>query len=414
LQLPSSPALKALRRFVARDPEAPIRFDFRGAFERLAPALRRAARPVVHAFDELLGGGSSGTDSAPGEGALVGLARHRRSAGVAACLLLVLAAAVGTVPAISAAARPSATPEVSAGYALETQAAELPADEVPADRVADAGDVSIDNVMQPVDAPAGATGFQVYAVRGGDTLAKIGAKFGLSRLTIYWANTARLPDPATLRIGQKLVIPPANGVTVAVKANDTLSGLASRYRVSTKAIMSANNLSSTNLTVGQLLLIPVTPPAIPTPTPKPGCGASCGGTVWTGGKLRWPVPASRTITQYYNSRTHPAIDIGAPLGTPVVAAAGGTVIWAGWKYSGGGTGGGIEIWINHGGKLYTTYNHLSKVYVKVGQTVAAGQHIGNVGMTGNATGPHLHFEVWVCYPWSDGTTSCARNPLNYL
>jgi murein DD-endopeptidase MepM/ murein hydrolase activator NlpD len=449
---PASPALRALRRLVARDPEAPVRFDSRGALARLETAMGRAAGPVVHIIDELLGGSGPAADHGDGEGVveeagrgvqppvpeaaiepalpaaavraagpsqvlgntLAGLTRHRRSASVAACLLLVLAAAVGTVPAISASGGPSATTETLATYPLESPATEPMPSEVPADQVADAGDVSIDNVMQPVDAPAGTTGFQVYVVRGGDTLAKIGAKFGLSRQTVYWANTARLPDPATLRIGQKLVIPPANGVTVTVKASDTLSGFASRYRVSTRAIMSANNLSGTNLTVGQLLLIPATPPAIPTPTPKPGCGASCGRTVWTGGKLRWPVPASRTITQYYNSRTHPAIDIGAPTGTPVVAAAGGTVLWAGWKYSGGGTGGGIEIWINHGGKLYTTYNHLSKVYVKVGQTVAAGQHIGNVGMTGNATGPHLHFEVWVCYPWSDGTTSCARNPLNYL
>jgi murein DD-endopeptidase MepM/ murein hydrolase activator NlpD len=404
--------------------------------------LAGAARPAVHSIDELLGGGSlpataiatSGGGAAEAGGptnqgagpetalgpvrpsdvaadALVGLARHRRLLGVVGCLLLICAAAVSAMPVMSAAGSPEQTPASSLANGLETSGTQPPASDMGGDQAADLGDVSIYNVVQPVDAAPGATGFQVYVVRGGDTLSKIGAKFGLSYLSVYWANTSRLPDPSALRIGQKLVIPPADGVTVTVKANDTLSGFASTYHVSTRAIMTANGLTSTNVTVGQLLLIPVAPPALP--TPKPGCGASCGSTVWHGGKLRWPVPASHTITQYFSSR-HPAIDIGAPMGTPVVAAASGTVIWAGWKYSGGGVGGGIEIWINHGGKLYTTYNHLSKVYVKVGQTVAAGQHIGNVGMTGNATGPHLHFEVWVCYPWSNGTTSCARNPLNYF
>jgi murein DD-endopeptidase MepM/ murein hydrolase activator NlpD len=210
----------------------------------------------------------------------------------------------------------------------------------------------------------------------------------------------------------KLLIPPADGMTVTVKANNTLSGFASQYKVSVQKIMAANGLSGSTLTVGQLLLIPLAQvPGIP--TPKPGCAAGCGGTTWNGGKLRWPVPSSHTITQYYSSR-HPAIDIGAPTGSAVVAAAGGTVIFAGWKYSGAGYGGGIEVWISSGGKLYTTYNHLSAEFVRAGQVVSAGQRIGNVGMTGNATGPHLHFEVWVCYPWSTGNTSCARNPFRYF
>jgi murein DD-endopeptidase MepM/ murein hydrolase activator NlpD len=126
------------------------------------------------------------------------------------------------------------------------------------------------------------------------------------------------------------------------------------------------------------------------------------------------VPASHTITQYYSASHHPAIDIGAPTGTPVVAAVNGKVIWAGWKTSGGGLGGGIEVWIASGTRMYTTYNHLSAEFVRVGQVVTAGQRIGSVGMTGNATGPHLHFEVWACFPWTGGTTACARNPMRYF
>jgi murein DD-endopeptidase MepM/ murein hydrolase activator NlpD len=97
----------------------------------------------------------------------------------------------------------------------------------------------------------------------------------------------------------------------------------------------------------------------------------------------------------------------------VIAAYGGKVIWAGWK-TGAGSGGGIVVWIDSGGKLYETYNHLSRVYVKAGQIVKAGQHIANIGSTGMSTGPHLHFEVWSCYPWTGGTMSCARNPLLYM
>jgi murein DD-endopeptidase MepM/ murein hydrolase activator NlpD len=170
-------------------------------------------------------------------------------------------------------------------------------------------------------------------------------------------------------------------------------------------------MSDASLTVGQLLVIPVAQvPAIP--SPKPATAKSV--RAWNGGRLRWPVPGHTNLSQGYTS-VHRAIDIPAPTGSAVVAAYGGTVIFAGWKYAGSeGYGGGLVIWLSHGGKLWTTYNHLSAEFVHVGQVVSAGQRIGNIGMTGNATGPHLHFEVWACYPWTGGGTTCARNPLNYL
>ena len=209
----------------------------------------------------------------------------------------------------------------------------------------------------------------------------------------------------------KLLIPPADGITVTVRSNNTVSGFASKYKVSSQKIIAANGMSGPTLTVGQLLVIPVNPvPAIP--SPKPATARSV--KAWNGGKLRWPVPGYTRLSQGYWSG-HRAIDIPAPTGTPVVAAYGGTVIFAGWKYSGSdGYGGGLVVWISHGGKLWTTYNHLSAEFVHLGQVVSAGQRIGSIGMTGNATGPHLHFEVWSCYPWTGGTTACARNPLSYL
>jgi murein DD-endopeptidase MepM/ murein hydrolase activator NlpD len=317
-------------------------------------------------------------------------------------------------PASSAAAGPDPTPTDTA-IAAGTDTTGVAVDQPPADPGVDAdyGDGAVYNVIQTVDVASASGDFKIYVVQGGDSLNKIGARFGLSRNTVYWANPTRLPNPASIRVGLKLLIPPADGVTVTVRSGNTLSGFASKYKVSVQKIMASNAMTDTSVTVGQLLLIPTAQvPAIPTPKPAGGPG---GGIAWHGGKLRWPVPSSRTITQYFSSSRHPALDIGANTGAPVVAAYGGKVIFAGWKYSGSaGYGGGLVVWISHGGKLWTTYNHLSAEFVRVGQVVSAGQVIGHVGMTGNATGPHLHFEVWACYPWTGGGTACARNPLRYF
>jgi murein DD-endopeptidase MepM/ murein hydrolase activator NlpD len=121
-----------------------------------------------------------------------------------------------------------------------------------------------------------------------------------------------------------------------------------------------------------------------------------------GGRLSWP--CSGGITSPFGTRwgrVHEGIDIGAGYGYNVTAAAGGTVISAGWN---GGYGNAVQI--SHGGGLVTHYAHLSSIEVSVGQTVERGELIGLVGSTGNSTGPHLHFEVLL-----NGQPS---NPLNYL
>lgn len=113
------------------------------------------------------------------------------------------------------------------------------------------------------------------------------------------------------------------------------------------------------------------------------------------GALAWPV--SGTITSPFGYRSNPfgggmefhqGLDIAAPTGTTVAAAAGGTVISAGW-YGGYGN----YILIDHGGGMATGYGHLSQIFVSSGQQVQSGQAIGAVGSTGASTGPHLHFEV---------------------
>lgn len=86
---------------------------------------------------------------------------------------------------------------------------------------------------------------------------------------------------------------------------------------------------------------------------------------------------------------HKALDIVAPWGSPVRAAARGRVIFQGWDGSYG-----LKITISHGYGYKTVYGHLSRILVHKGQWVKKGEIIGNVGSTGRSTGPHLHFEVW--------------------
>ncbi|MCX8111875.1 MAG: M23 family metallopeptidase [Bacteroidia bacterium] len=87
---------------------------------------------------------------------------------------------------------------------------------------------------------------------------------------------------------------------------------------------------------------------------------------------------------------HTGLDIDAPYGAPVRAAAAGKVIFAGWDYGGGY---GIQVEIDHLNGLVTKYAHLSRLAVKEGDTVMRGQTIGYVGSTGYSTGAHLHYEV---------------------
>lgn len=134
-----------------------------------------------------------------------------------------------------------------------------------------------------------------------------------------------------------------------------------------------------------------------------------GGKVYSG-SLVWPCPSYSRISSQYGYRTHPisgtrklhkGLDIAASSGNPVIAAASGTVVKSYFSSSYGN-----YVVISHGGGLMTAYAHMTRRLVSAGQTVAAGQQVGTVGSTGNSTGPHLHFEVYV-----GGSTT---NPMNYF
>lgn len=141
-----------------------------------------------------------------------------------------------------------------------------------------------------------------------------------------------------------------------------------------------------------------TPTPVPTPTPKSYGPAYV--AVVSNGTLLWPVPGA-VITQYYWSG-HLAVDLAAPAGNPVLAAASGTVTWAGWRTNGGG----LVVEIDHGNGLHTVYNHLGAILVAAGDSVTRGQRIASVGCTGNCTGPHVHFQVSV--------NGVFVNPLRYI
>jgi murein DD-endopeptidase MepM/ murein hydrolase activator NlpD len=269
----------------------------------------------------------------------------------------------------------------------------------------------------------GSSLIQIYRVKQGDTLSTIAANYHVSMMTLWWANKSAMKSKTDLHIGQLIKVPPANGLIVTVATNDTLDSLATKYNVDAQSIMDINQLTDPTLVVGQVLIVPGARGApIPTPKPAPattsGSSSSSGSThsgssapgiggQYTGGRMTWPViGGGNYISQYYHYG-HWAIDIAAAYGSEVVAAADGKVTFAGWKNNGGGW----QVWISHGGDLYTTYNHMSAITVAAGETVARGQQVGRIGQSGDATGPHLHFEVWVGPIWAGGQ---RMNPLNYL
>jgi murein DD-endopeptidase MepM/ murein hydrolase activator NlpD len=109
------------------------------------------------------------------------------------------------------------------------------------------------------------------------------------------------------------------------------------------------------------------------------------------------MPANGPVTSYFGNRYHPilhftrfhaGLDIGASWGSPIVAAADGQVVGAGWA-----GGYGREVQIAHGGGIVSLYGHMSEIVAQPGSFVRAGQVIGYVGSSGLSTGPHLHFEV---------------------
>jgi len=243
--------------------------------------------------------------------------------------------------------------------------------------------------------PASADQISWYIVQEGDTLSQVAELFDVSVNTIVWAN--ELSSSSDIHPGQTLLILPISGVQHTIVEGDTLESIAEEYGGGADGeeldalaleIAEFNGISAHEaLSVGEVLTVPggmveeeynESTTYVVTETSD---GAGGGGWVH-------PIPgAVRTQGIHgYN-----AVDYGAPVGTPIRAADGGTVIVS--RVGGWNGGYGNYIVIDHHDGTQTLYAHLSQNLVWQGQTVVASQQIAASGNTGRSTGPHLHFEV---------------------
>lgn len=269
-------------------------------------------------------------------------------------------------------------------------------------------------------------GSTTYIVKVGDTIGGIAQLHGLNQDTILWANN--LSEGSFIRPGQELNIPPGNGVLVSVKRGDTLSSLAKTYNSSEQAILDRNLYvifpPEFALEIGSQIFIPdgappaPVRPAVPVYSGVAATRPTGGGSVApsSGKFLGWPVIGGRgSITQYF-SAWHGALDIADGSFPGLVAAAGGTVSFAGCHgscpaqglRSYGGYNLGWTVKIDHGNGFETVYAHMDSIVVRRGQSVSAGQILGNMGRSGTATGTHVHFMLVRAGTWA------AYNPLAFM
>jgi LysM repeat protein len=226
----------------------------------------------------------------------------------------------------------------------------------------------------------------IYTVRKGDTISGIASMYGVSANTIRWANDL---GSKAIYEGQVLVILPISGVQYAVKSGDTLEKIAKKYKSTVDEIADFNGLiAGQKLVAGDVLIIPDGEIEAPSAQSSKGKTPSKGGgPSYAGYYMRPVVGGVRTQGAHgYN-----AVDLAGPLGTPIYAAAGGTVIVS--RVGGWNGGYGNYVVISHPNGTQTLYGHLSKVLVNDGTHVVQGAQIGTMGSTGKSTGSHLHFEI---------------------
>lgn len=318
---------------------------------------------------------------------------------------------------LQAALHPDPNPSKGIQYlAFSEDSALLPVSD-PSDSLWTSASPSVASADTATDHTTAGGSISVYTVQAGDSLSEIAQKNGITVNTILWANNIK--SASSIKTGDKLVILPVSGVQHTVKAGETLAGIAKTFGADASDIASFNGLAEgAGLTAGDTIIIPggeltstsgSASSAKPASTKATSTKTSSSSTkIKTGGSLAFVKAnpykggSGALLAGYYGNPVPGAIltqgihgwngvDLGAPAGTPIYAAAAGTVIVS---QVGGWNGGyGNYVVIDHGNGTQTLYAHLSTDGVSVGETVTKGERIGGVGRTGEATGNHLHFEV---------------------
>jgi len=225
--------------------------------------------------------------------------------------------------------------------------------------------------------------YDFHTIQSGDNIYTLAINYGLNQDTIVSLN--EISNSRLLQIGRVLKLPNQDGIFHTVRNGEDINSITERYNADQEAIIATNELFSDYITVGTNLFIP-------------------------GARLDWTRlqeingdlfirPVNGVITSSYGWRRNPfnrnlrqfhnGIDIRGSIGDPVRAAMAGRVSAVGWDNVLGN-----YIIINHHSGYRTLYGHLSTIRTRTGVNVAQGERIGDVGNSGQSTGPHLHFTVF--------------------
>ena len=292
----------------------------------------------------------------------------------------------------------------SAGPLPAASASAAPSDEAPAQQVEPDHRQRLATLKGALPAADQVPLVTTYTVATGDTLTSVASRFGTDVASLEKTNG--LTDYSVLKVGQTLTVLRRVGWLYTVASGDTVSSIATAAGVTAPDLVAANGLIGPNpvLQSGEQLVIPKDPTVV-----QPAAPAESGGAAGASSGLIWPVHG--LITSPFGWRPdpwtdsghffHDGLDIAVPRWTHVAAACSGRVVLAGWD---GGYGEAVEIACDDG--LLTLYGHNTQVAVRYGERVNQGDLVSYSGMTGNATGPHVHFGVMRGGVW--------QNPLYYL
>ena len=236
--------------------------------------------------------------------------------------------------------------------------------------------------------------FEKYTVKPGDSISSIASRHSLSVGSVIASNG--ISNAKRLKAGVVLRLPNMDGRPYSVRRGDSLSRIAASFGVPVEAILDANDLSSDSIHPGMTLFLP---------------GARLSGEelrMVLGDRFIYPVRGRLTSGYGWRSdpftgvrRFHAAIDLAAPVGTPLFAATDGRVASLGYNsvY-------GKYIILSHSDGYQTMYAHLNEYRTEKGVRISQGARIGDVGNTGYSTGSHVHFAVF--------KNGRALNPLTLL